>query len=124
MKESLHRYLRNHRAAVLWKLEGLGERELRLPRTPTGTNMLGLVKHLAWGEAGYFGVVFDRPGPLPTWTEDQEDPHLDLYATADESRDQVVELYRRACATPTRRSRRCLWTRSARSPGGRRSAGR
>lgn len=100
VKETLHRYLRNHRQAVLWKLNGLSEREIRWPHTPTGTNLLGLVKHLAYGEAGYFGHVFGRPAPVPTWdwNDPDEDPQADFFATADESREQILDQYRSACA--------------------------
>jgi len=50
---------------VLWKLDGLGERDVRRPLTPTGTNLLGLVKHLAGVESDYFGEVWGRPFPEP-----------------------------------------------------------
>ncbi|WP_219462762.1 DinB family protein [Nonomuraea rhizosphaerae] len=98
-KATLHRYLRSARESVLWKLEGLSEYDVRRPMTPTGTNLLGLVKHLAGMELGYFGETFDRPSdePLPWMAEDAE-PNADLWATATESREQIVGLYHRACA--------------------------
>ena len=65
-KDDLQRYLQTARDAVLWKLEGLGEYDLRRPLTPSGTNLLGLVKHLAGVEAGYLGETFGRPFPEPT----------------------------------------------------------
>ena len=58
MKDDLHQYLRIARANMLWKLDGLSEYEKRRPMTPTGTNLLGLVKHLAIVEYGYFGLTF------------------------------------------------------------------
>jgi uncharacterized damage-inducible protein DinB len=95
-KHDLHRYLQEGRDAVLWKLEGLSERDARRPLTPTGTNVLGLVKHLAGVEGGYFGEVFGRPFPEPMpWMEDDAEPNADMWATAEESRDDVVGLYRR-----------------------------
>ena len=98
-KADLHRYLQVARAALLWKLDGLSEYDIRRPMVPTGTNLLGLVKHLAAVEQGYFGATFDRPFPeqLP-WFEDGAEPNADMWATADESRDQIVGLYQRACA--------------------------
>ena len=54
-KAALHHYLQEARDALLWKVEGLAERDLRLPRTPTGTNLLGIVRHVANVEIGYFG---------------------------------------------------------------------
>jgi Protein of unknown function (DUF664) len=70
---------------------------LHRPLTPTGTNLLGLVKHLASVETGYFGEVFGRPfgESLPWFAEDAE-VNADMWATADESREQIVGLYRRA----------------------------
>ncbi|MEU6432297.1 DinB family protein [Microbispora sp. NPDC046973] len=95
-KNDLHRYLQAARDAVLWKLDGLSEYEIRRPLTPTGTNLLGLVKHLAGVEVGYFGETFGRPfgEPLP-WMEDDAEDNADMWATADESRDDIVGLYRR-----------------------------
>ena len=64
-KTALHHYLQGARDALVWKLEGLGERDLRLPRTPTGTNLLGLLRHCANVEIGYFGPTFGREWPAP-----------------------------------------------------------
>jgi uncharacterized damage-inducible protein DinB len=54
-KADLHRYLQDAREALLWKLAGLSEYDVRRPMVPTGTNLLGLVKHVASVELGYFG---------------------------------------------------------------------
>jgi uncharacterized damage-inducible protein DinB len=98
-KEILHRYLRSGRDAVLWKLERLGEYDLRRPLVPTGTNLLGLVKHLAGTEAGYFGETFDRPFPeLLAWTEDSAEANADMWATEQESRESIIDLYERVNA--------------------------
>ena len=99
-KADLHFYLQSARDALLvWKLEGLSEYDIRRPMTPTGTNLLGLIKHVASVEFGYFGFTFGRPSdePLP-WMEDGAEPNADMWATADESRDHIVGLYRRAWA--------------------------
>lgn len=100
-KAALHRYLADARQAMLWKLEGLSEYEIRRPLTPHGTNLLGLVKHLSGCEIGYFGLVFDRPfADPPTWltiADSESDPIRDMWVTAGESRSDVVGLYRRAC---------------------------
>ncbi|TCJ31202.1 DinB family protein [Nocardioides jejuensis] len=102
MKDVLHRYLQTSREALVWKLEGLPERELRLPRTPTGTNLLGLVKHMANVEAGYFCATFGRPCPAPDELVEESafdtDPQADFYALATESSAGIVDLYRRVWA--------------------------
>jgi uncharacterized damage-inducible protein DinB len=99
-KEALRRDLQEGRDALLWKLEGLSEYDVRRPMTPTGTNLLGLVKHLAYVEMGYFGGVFGRPVPeAEAWTDDGDaEPNWDMWATAEESPAHVVELYRQAWA--------------------------
>ncbi|MFC9729009.1 DinB family protein [Streptomyces roseolus] len=98
-KEHLHNGLRRVREALLWKLDGLGEYDVRRPLTPTGTNLLGLVKHLALLESAYFGMVFDRPfpEPLPRW-DDPATHGTDLWATEHETREEIVDRYRRAWA--------------------------
>jgi uncharacterized damage-inducible protein DinB len=95
-KAELRHYLQEARDALLWKLDGLSEYDLRRPLVPTGTNLLGLVKHVASTEADYFGATFGRPYPeeLP-WIEDDAEPNADMWATAEESRDDIVALYRR-----------------------------
>lgn len=99
MKRDLHRYLQAGRDALLWKLDGLSEYDARRPMTSTGTNVLGLVKHVASVEAGYLGEVFGRPfgEPLP-WFDEGAEPNADMWATADESREHIVGLYRRVWA--------------------------
>jgi uncharacterized damage-inducible protein DinB len=99
LKAVLLRYLRQAREALLWKLEGASEYDVRRPLVPTGTNLLGLVKHVASVEAGYLGDVFGRPSPetLPWFDEGAED-NADMWATADESRESVIGLYERVAA--------------------------
>jgi hypothetical protein len=98
-KATLVRYLQLARDAMLWKVEGLSEYDARRPLTPTGTNLLGLVKHLASVELGYFGDTFGRPhGELLPWDAPGADPNGDMWLTEEETRDDVVGLYHRAWA--------------------------
>ncbi|MEJ3748135.1 DinB family protein [Actinomycetes bacterium KLBMP 9797] len=94
-KDYLHGQLRRARQALVWKLEGLSEYDVRRPLTATGTNLLGLVKHLATVEAWYFGEVFGRsfPVPLGRW---QDADGSDLWVTPDETREQIIDFYQRA----------------------------
>jgi hypothetical protein len=95
-KADLHRYLRTGREALLWKLDGLSEYDVRRPLVPSGTNLLGLVKHVASVEAGYLGDVFGRPfGEALPWLADDADDNADMWATADESRESIIDLYHR-----------------------------
>lgn len=98
-KETLKRYLQGAREALLWKLDGVSERDVRWPMTRTGTNLLGIVKHVASVEIGYFGEVFDRPSgePLP-WLADDAPDNADMWASAEESREEIIGLYHRSWA--------------------------
>ncbi|WP_022899424.1 DinB family protein [Humibacter albus] len=96
-KAMLTSYFRSAGDALLWKLEGLSEREARLPMTRTGTNLLGLVKHVASTEYGYFGEVFGRdPGVAMPWIDDTAEDNADMWATADESLEWTTGFYVRA----------------------------
>ncbi|MET9080013.1 DinB family protein [Streptomyces sp. NPDC004232] len=96
MKDYLHGELRVLREAMLWKLDGLGEYDVRRPLTSTGTNLLGLVKHMSVWESRYFGEVFDRPfaEPLPRW-DDAGERGADMWATEHETREEIIDRYRR-----------------------------
>lgn len=98
-KAELKQYLQRGREALLWKLDGLSEYDVRRPLTPTGTNLLGLVKHVASVEAGYFGETFGRPfpGSLP-WLDQGAEVNADMWATPQESRAAITDLYRRVWA--------------------------
>jgi uncharacterized damage-inducible protein DinB len=95
-KSDLHTYLQRGRDALLWKLDGLSEYDVRRPMTATSTNLLGLVKHVASVEAGYLGETFGRPFPEPLpWFDEQAELNADMWATADQSREDITGLYRR-----------------------------
>lgn len=99
-KADLHRYLRVAREALLWKLDGVSEYDVRRPLTPSGTNLLGLTKHLAGVTVGYFGWTFGRPVPaeitqrVQSWYPDGDKSNTDMWASAEESRELIVDVYR------------------------------
>jgi len=97
-KQTLQHYLRVQRDQLLAKLDGLGERDLRWPMTPTGTNLLGIVKHVASVQLGYLGDVFGRPSgrDLP-WLGPDAELNADMWATADETSAEIIELYKFSC---------------------------
>jgi uncharacterized damage-inducible protein DinB len=100
LKEELHRKLRASRATLLSKLEDLSEYDRRRPMTATGTNLLGLVKHLAGLEYGYLGETFGHPAAERlSWIDDGSIwQGADMWAKPDESSEYITGLYRRACA--------------------------
>ena len=99
LKAELHSKLETARAGLLSKVDGLNEYDRRRPMTPTGTNLLGLIKHLAGLEYLYLGESFSRPAPeTMNWVEDGSIwEGADMWATAEESSDYLIGLYQRAC---------------------------
>ncbi len=95
-KATLQRYLQRGRDALVWKLEGLSEYDIRRPLTPTATNLLGIVKHVAMVEAGYLGATFGRPiaDMLPGF-EDGAELNADMWAAPEQTREEIVGFYRR-----------------------------
>lgn len=94
LKAELLSYLQGARETLVWKLDGLAEHDIRRPLTPTGTNLLGLVKHSTATHLGYFGEVFGRASeaagvPLVSGA-------AQFWATPEESREDVVAAYRAA----------------------------
>lgn len=98
-KQQVHDYLIETREAVIWKAEGLSEYDVRRPLTRTGTNLLGLIKHLSIVEAWYFGKTFERPfvPHLPWWDADAPEG-ADMWANASESRQEILDTYQAAIA--------------------------
>ncbi|HEY2552488.1 MAG TPA: DinB family protein [Streptosporangiaceae bacterium] len=97
-KEDLQRYLQATADALLWKLDGLSEYDIRRPLTPTGTNLLGLVKHVGSVVLGYFGDCFGRPREELAWDAPDAGVNADMWAAPGESRELITGLYRRAWA--------------------------
>jgi len=99
-KESLRVALDRHRDVVLWKLDGLDEEQARRPMTPTGTSLLGLVKHLAAVEYGWFCETFGRETEALPF--DDDDPEADLRVEPGETTADIVAFYGRARAASDR----------------------
>jgi len=95
-KSTLHMQLKRQRAALFDKLDGVSERQARWPQTASGTNLLGLLKHCAAVELGYFGSTFGRPAANLSVPWGDEDDNADMYAAEHESTASVVA-YAHAC---------------------------
>lgn len=100
IKHELQVKLQASRAVLVAKLDGLSEFDRRRPLTPSGTNLLGLVKHLIGIEYGYLGACCGRPAPETiSWLEDGSVwDGADMWATPQDSTDELVAQYQRACA--------------------------
>lgn len=100
-KALLHARLTLSRDELVWKLEGVGDADVRRPMTDSATNLIGLVKHLTLLEGYYFCDAFGRPRPTLAWESD-EDAKLgfpsDFYAKPDELVGDLIADYHAACA--------------------------
>lgn len=90
-KQMLHVALDRHRDVVVWKLQGLDDEQLRRQMTPSGTSLLGLVKHLASVEYGWFCRTFGRPSK--DWPFDPADTDADWRVEPDESTARLIAYY-------------------------------
>lgn len=99
-------YLQRAREALVWKVEGLSPYDARRPMTPTGTNLLGLVKHVAIVEHGYLGLLLGSGIDLPEGWEDEEPPNVDMWVRADQPAELVLDTYRRVWANSDETVRR------------------
>jgi uncharacterized damage-inducible protein DinB len=93
-KESLKVALERHRDVVLWKLAGLDDEQLRRPMTPSGSTLLGLVKHLAWVDYGWFCDTFGRPHE--ELELDPEDENADLRIEPHETTEAILAYFGRS----------------------------
>src|SRR3954469_14378450 len=102
-KALLLQHLRAVQDSLLWKVDGLSDEQLRRPMTGTGTNLIGIVKHLTGLTYGYLCSAFGREREALAWEYDEELLHgLDLWATPDESTGAIVAAYRRSCDAAAR----------------------
>ena len=96
-KALLHAQLGAGRDALIWKVAGLTEADRRRPLTPTGTNLIGLVKHMTWIEGWYLCEFFDRERPRLSWESDVDAEwghHSHMYAKPEETTDDLIADYR------------------------------
>ncbi len=94
-KETLTAFLDYHRATLLMKIDGLSDEELRRPMVPSGTSLLGMVKHLAHVERSWFQRTYLGEDISVPWTKD--DPDADFRVEPHETTADVVALYQAEC---------------------------
>ncbi len=93
--EMLAAFLEYHRETLLWKVSGLAGEQLRRRVVPSGTTLLGVVKHLAYVEAWWFQDIFAGREVGYPWTD--EHPDADWRMEPEESSEDVLALYRGEC---------------------------
>lgn len=91
-KEVLLGFLAYLRSSVISKLEGVPEPQVRAPGVPSGTNLLGLVKHLTHVERFIFlGEDVDHwPATFHPGPDDTIESVVTAYRDATERADRAV----------------------------------
>ncbi|HZG02883.1 MAG TPA: DinB family protein [Streptomyces sp.] len=111
-KSTLLAFLDYLREAVISKALGLPEEQARIPGVPSGTSLLGLVKHLTAAELYWFAWAFEGA--------DIPHPEFGMELTDDESAESLVAAYRDAVARSNEIVGRCDdLTRPCARPAGR-----
>ncbi len=95
-RQALAGWLDWHRATLLSKLDGLDEAQLRRPMVPSGTSLLGLVKHLTETEHGWFVLEYARLDEEPLFETD-DDPDAGFKLGPDETSQSIVADYLEMC---------------------------
>src|SRR5579884_2859702 len=86
-KAMLWHFLRYLRESFTYKLAGLSDEEARRQLVPSGTSLVGLAKHLAGVELGWFCSTFAG-----------QDVNADRTLKPDETLASVMDQYKPACA--------------------------
>lgn len=98
LKNQLHTYLTASREAVLWKAEALNDYDLTRPLVPSGSNILGIIQHLACVEYGYFVECFGQQAnePLLAQIDSSDDMDADMWVPTHIPTGEILDFYRRA----------------------------
>lgn len=99
-KAAIAEVLDTYRGIVKWKLDGVSHEDAVRPLVPSGTSLLGVVKHLAYVERWWFHAVLGKVDVDFPWTE--EDPDPDWRIEDWESIEGVLDFYEQECAVSRR----------------------
>src|SRR5262245_50006341 len=89
--ETLDALLQYCQETLLVKIDGFSDEDLRQPQVPSGTTLLGMVKHLAYAHRWWFRIVFANEPVTVPWTDD--DPAADWRLTPEDTRESVIAFY-------------------------------
>jgi uncharacterized damage-inducible protein DinB len=97
-KAMLAAFLDRYRETILWKLEGLTKEQASARLVPSVTTLLGIVKHLAYVERGWFPIYFGGEPPHYPWAEDEPDQDIDFRVEPADTVESVSALYQQEIA--------------------------
>lgn len=94
--ETLARYLETYRDVIVFKVEGVDRTAAVKPMVPSGTSLLGIVKHMAYVERWWFQSVMGKRDVEFPWSDEDEDG--DWRIEEGESVEAIIRLYENECA--------------------------
>jgi uncharacterized damage-inducible protein DinB len=97
-KTMLSAFLDRYRETMLWKLDGLSTEQASARIVPSETTLLGVVKHLAYVERGWFQMNFAGEPPNYPWPEDEPDEDIDFRISATDTIEGIAALYEQEIA--------------------------
>jgi hypothetical protein len=90
-KAMLSAFLDRYRETMIWKLKGLSREQASRRLVPSESTLLGVVKHLAYVERGWFqGDFAGEPITFP-WEEGE--PGADFVIEPEDTTESIVGLY-------------------------------
>lgn len=91
-------WLDHHREVLLWKCEGLSAEQLRQRSVPPSTlSLLGLVRHMALVERGWFRQTFAGED-VPDVYDLSADPDTDFNDVDGADPQEAISVFRQECA--------------------------
>jgi uncharacterized damage-inducible protein DinB len=97
-KTMLSAFLDRYRETMLWKLDGLTNEQASARLVPSATTLLGIVKHLAYVERGWFQMNFAGEPPNYPWPEDEPDEDIDFRISTTDTIENIGSLYEQEIA--------------------------
>lgn len=94
-RQVLTGFLDHYRKTILQICEGVSEEDLARPMVPSGTSLLGMIKHLVYVEWGWFQEAV--AGEKVVYPFPEDDSEADLRIEKGETSVEVFNLYRQAC---------------------------
>ena len=89
--ETLREVLDAHREKIVKSVSGLSDNDIRRGMVPSGTSLLGIMKHLGYVERFWFQIVFAGLDVPLAYSD--EDPKAEWRIEPDETTDDVVAFY-------------------------------
>jgi uncharacterized damage-inducible protein DinB len=97
-REMLAGWLEHHRGILIWKCEGLSAEQLRRRAVPPSTlSLLGLVRHMAEVERGWFQAVF-LGQDVPDLYDRSADEDADFNDVGQADPAEAFQAFERECA--------------------------